>query len=69
MTFTVTDPVNGSVRVNGVAATSFTGQQLAAGQVTFVHDGSETTAASFQVTVEDGNEDGSARSRRPSISR
>ena len=39
--------------------TSFTGSQLAAGQVSFVHDGSETTTASFAVSVEDGNEDGS----------
>ncbi|MCC5526821.1 hypothetical protein [Vibrio lentus] len=33
--------------------------QLAAGEVTFKHDGSETTSASFDVNVEDGNEDGS----------
>ena len=45
--------------MNGAAATTFTGAQLAAGLVSFQHDGSETTAASFQVTVEDGNEDGS----------
>ena len=52
--------VNGQVRVGGVAVTSFTGTQLSAGQVSFVHDGSETLSASFQVAVEDGNEDGSA---------
>ena len=40
--------------------TSFTGTQLSAGQVSFVHNGSETSTASFQVAVEDGNEDGSA---------
>ncbi|MCP4373925.1 MAG: hypothetical protein GY797_38350, partial [Deltaproteobacteria bacterium] len=33
--------------------------QLTAGQVTFVHDGSETVTASFDVNVEDGNEDSS----------
>ena len=59
VTFTVTNPVNGTVRVNGSSASSFTGQQLAAGLVSFQHDGSETTAASFAVSVEDGNEDGS----------
>ncbi|NPC58853.1 beta strand repeat-containing protein, partial [Caenimonas soli] len=59
VTFTVTDQVNGTVKVGGVAATSFTGTQLAAGDVTFLHDGSETLAASFKVSVEDGNEDAS----------
>ena len=34
-------------------------RQLAAGQVSFVHNGGETTTASFAVSVEDGNEDGS----------
>ena len=60
ITFTVSNPVNGQVRVGGVAVTSFTGTQLSAGQVSFVHNGSETLTASFQVAVEDGNEDGSA---------
>ncbi|WFU25382.1 cadherin-like domain-containing protein [Bradyrhizobium sp. CB1717] len=59
VTFTVTNPVNGTVLVNGSSATSFTGQQLAAGQVSFQHNGSETSSASFAVSVEDGNEDGS----------
>jgi hypothetical protein len=60
VTFTVTSQANGTVLVNGVAAASFTGQQLADGLISFAHDGSETTAAAFDVTVEDGNEDGSA---------
>ena len=59
VTFTVANLTAGTLRVDGAAATSFTGAQLAAGLVSFQHDGSETTAASFQVTVEDGNEDGS----------
>ena len=59
VTFTVTNPVAGTLLVNGAAATTFTGAQLAAGLVSFQHDGSETTAASFLVAVEDGNEDGS----------
>ncbi|MEX0956670.1 MAG: tandem-95 repeat protein [Rhizobiaceae bacterium] len=60
VTFTVTNPVNGSILVNGVQATEFTGEQLADGLVSFLHDASQTTAASFDVSVEDGNEDGSA---------
>ncbi|MCP4391123.1 MAG: hypothetical protein GY802_22715, partial [Gammaproteobacteria bacterium] len=48
------------IQVNGSDASSFTGTQLTAGQVTFIHDGSETVAASFDVNVDDGNEDVSA---------
>ncbi|WP_310417002.1 cadherin-like domain-containing protein [Mycoplana sp. BE70] len=57
--FTVSSQVAGKLLVNGTAATSFTGAELAAGKVTFLHDGSETTTASFEVFVEDGDEDGS----------
>ena len=57
VTFTVTDSVNGKVQVGGSDVTSFTGTQLANGEVQFLHDGSETLAASFKVSVEDGNED------------
>jgi T1SS-143 domain-containing protein len=60
VTFTVTSPINGSVLVNAVAAASFTGQQLTDGLVSFRHNGSETTSASFGVSLEDGNEDSSA---------
>ncbi|MCP3934814.1 MAG: hypothetical protein GY708_05510, partial [Actinomycetia bacterium] len=56
-TFTTSSASNGKIQVNGVDATSFTGTQLTAGLVTFIHDGSETVAASFDVNVEDGNED------------
>src|SRR5207244_4394169 len=47
VTFTVANLTNGAVLVNGSAATTFTGTQLAAGQVSFQHDGSETTTGSF----------------------
>ena len=40
VTFTVSNQVERHVQVNGVAATSFTGQQLLAGLVSFAHDGS-----------------------------
>jgi Ca2+-binding RTX toxin-like protein len=39
--------------VNGVPATSFTQTQLAAGLVTFVHDGTGSPSASFTVTLTD----------------
>ncbi len=60
VTFNVSSLVNGVVQVNGITQTTFTGTQLAAGQVTFLHNGSETATASFAVNVEDGNEDTSA---------
>ncbi|MBP6009064.1 MAG: VCBS domain-containing protein, partial [Rhodoferax sp.] len=57
VTFIVGGFSNGKIQVNGVDALNFTGTDLTAGRVTFVHDGSETTTASFKVSVEDGNED------------
>ncbi|MGI9422429.1 MAG: cadherin-like domain-containing protein [Hyphomicrobiaceae bacterium] len=60
VTFTVSNQVNGVVLVNGLAATTFTGQDVIDDLVAFAHDGSNTTAAAFDVTVEDGDEDGSA---------
>ncbi|WP_421581628.1 cadherin-like domain-containing protein, partial [Shinella sp. M31] len=57
--FTASSVVNGTLLVAGKAATSFTAADIAAGRVTFRHDGSETLKASFKVLVEDGNEDGS----------
>src|SRR6185369_2893498 len=60
ITFITSSAVNGTVEVNGVAQPTFTAQQVIDGLVTFQHDGSETVSASFQVTVEDGNEDNSA---------
>lgn len=59
VTFTVSGAVNGGILVGGVTATGFTGQQLAAGAVSFRFSAPGVTAASFVVSVEDGNEDGS----------
>ena len=59
VTFTISSQDSGTILVDGLAATTFTGAQLLAGSVSFQHDGSETTSASFNVVVEDGNEDGS----------
>jgi len=51
VTFQVSGVSNGTVLVNGTAASSFT----AADTVTFRHDGSETTTAGFDVTASDGS--------------
>ena len=58
LTYKVTAATNGEVRLNGTATTAFTAQDVADGLVTFQHDGSETTAASFEFTLADGGEDG-----------
>ncbi|MCV9940311.1 GDSL-type esterase/lipase family protein [Boseaceae bacterium BT-24-1] len=58
VTFSVSNIDNGFVRRNGTAVSSFTAEQLAAGQITYWHDGTEPVG-SFRIAVEDGNEDGS----------
>jgi VCBS repeat-containing protein len=58
--FTVSGLTHGTVTVGGIAASAFTGAQLANGLVAFTHDGSEGPDASFQVSVEDGDQDASA---------
>ena len=57
VTFTASSFTNGSISVNGASQNTFTGTQLASGQVSFVHDGSSATSGTFNVNVEDGNED------------
>ncbi len=56
-TFTVSNLQHGTVKLNGVATTTFTQADVAAGHVTFAQDGSANATASFDVKVEDGNED------------
>jgi Ca2+-binding RTX toxin-like protein len=57
LTFTVSQPTHGWVALLGTPATpitSFTEAELEAGVVTFVHDGSDTSQATFQVSVSNG---------------
>ncbi len=61
MTFTVSGVVGGELRVNGVAALSFTGEQLEAGLVSFATQaGMPGRSASMLIALDDGNEDNSA---------
>jgi len=53
LTYTVTTTVHGSILVNGIVATSFTQADLAAGLVSFRHDGVGSADASFTVTLQD----------------
>lgn len=55
LTYTVTATTHGQVLVDGAIADSFSQLQLAAGDVSFHHDGSETTEASFSVSLADGS--------------
>ena len=52
-------PGNGQVLVNGNVATTFTAQDVIDGRVSFRHNGSETSSASFTFTLADGGENGS----------
>ncbi|MCJ9754236.1 tandem-95 repeat protein, partial [Neorhizobium sp. BETTINA12A] len=58
--FQVSDVTHGVISNGGASATSFTAAELKAGLITYTHDGSEGSTASFSVKVEDGNEDNSA---------
>jgi len=58
ITFTVNSgPANGQLENSdnaGVLITSFTQADLAAGKISYVHDGSSTTSGDFNFTVDDG---------------
>ena len=58
LTYTVTSQTNGTVKLNGSAATQFTAQDVIDNKVSFTHDGSEANNASFGFTLADGGEDG-----------
>jgi hypothetical protein len=60
LTYSVSARVAGTVQVGGASVTTFTAAQLAGGAVSFVHDGSETIAGSFDVSVADGDAASSA---------
>jgi 5'/3'-nucleotidase SurE len=53
--YAVTATSHGQVLVDGAAADGFTQAQLAAGDVSFHHDGSETITGSFSVSLADGS--------------
>jgi len=60
VTFTVSNLDSAlTLTVNGISQSTFTGTQLNAGQVQFTHSGVEDDSATFDVNVEDGNEDSS----------
>ena len=58
LTWTASNLINGILQVNGVTQNTFTQADLDAGLVTFIHDDTQTTSASFDIQVADGGEDG-----------
>ncbi|KZD20585.1 DUF5801 repeats-in-toxin domain-containing protein [Tardiphaga robiniae] len=57
--FHVSGVQHGTITNGGAPATSFTAAELAQGLIAFTHDGSDGSPTTFQVYVEDGNQDGS----------
>lgn len=56
--YTITSlPTNGEIQQGGVAINTFTQADLNAGNISFVHDGSETTSDSFSFSISDGGTD------------
>jgi VCBS repeat-containing protein len=61
LTYKVTSaPSTGEVQVGGTQASSFTEADLDNGDVTYVHDDSETGSDAFDVALADGEEDGAS---------
>ena len=61
LTFLITNSPNGQIEFAsnpGVSITSFTQAQIDAGEVVFVHNGSEPSTAGFDFQLADGGEDG-----------
>ncbi|MCH8997375.1 MAG: FecR domain-containing protein, partial [Proteobacteria bacterium] len=53
LSYTVTGTTNGVVQLSGATVTNFTQQDVDDSLVTFLHDGGETAAAGFTITVDD----------------
>ncbi|MAE51863.1 MAG: hypothetical protein CMH27_08630 [Micavibrio sp.] len=53
LTWTASNLLGGTIEVSGTAQNTFTQAQLDAGDVVFIHDGSETITAGFDINVAD----------------
>ncbi|MFP3544106.1 VCBS domain-containing protein [Rhizobium sp. SIMBA_035] len=56
LTFTASSLTNGQLLVNGQVSSSFTAADVDGGKVAFVHNGSETNSAGFDISLADGGE-------------
>ena len=59
VTYTASNLVNGHIEVIGSAQSTFTQADINAENVVFIHDDSQTTSASFGISLADGGENGS----------
>ena len=62
LTFTASNYLNGHIEVGGTVQNTFTQADIDSGLVAFIHDGSESNGAGFDVSVIDGGEDSSVAS-------
>lgn len=60
VTYTASNITNGHIEVSGSTGTTFTQDDIDNNRVVFVHDGSETSAASFDLSLADGLEHGAS---------
>lgn len=59
LTYTASNYANGHITVSGVTQNTFTQADVNNGVVAFVHDGSETLSAAFDISLADSGADGS----------
>lgn len=60
LTYTVSNLSNGIIQVNGITKNTFTQTEIDQGKVRFIHNGSETITAGFDISLADGGENGAA---------
>jgi hypothetical protein len=60
VTYTASNLSNGVIEVNSVAQNTFTQDDINNNRVVFIHDGSETTSAGFDISLADGGENTAA---------
>ncbi|MFP4313054.1 MAG: cadherin-like domain-containing protein [Alphaproteobacteria bacterium] len=60
VTYTASNITNGHIEVSGTPQNTFTAQDIIDGNVAFIHDGSETTSAGFDISLADGGENGTS---------
>jgi hypothetical protein len=58
VTYTASNYANGHITVNGITQNTFTQADINSGLVVFIHDGSETVTAAFDISLADGGENG-----------
>lgn len=58
LTFTASNLSNGHIEVSGISQNTFTQDDIDNNRVAFIHDGSDSSLAGFDISLADGGEDG-----------